>query len=84
MVGAVIGLRCVGLVGFAVGMGVGTLAVGVCWDLLRVVGAIMGDIGMARQEQRIRGVTVGCCGCMGASHDASTFPCVCVCVLDLQ
>ena len=29
---------------------------------------------MARPEQRIRGVTVGCGGLMGASCDASTFP----------
>ena len=69
MVGAVVGLRCVALVGFAVGMGVGTLGLG----LLRVVGTIKGDTGMAWPEQRIRGVTVGCGSCMGASRDASTF-----------
>jgi hypothetical protein len=51
MVGAVVGLCCVALVGFAVGMGVGTLHVGVGWDLLRItVGAIKGDIGMAWPE----------------------------------
>jgi hypothetical protein len=48
MVGAVVGLCCVALVGFAVGMGIGTNDVGVCWDLLQVqVGAIKGDTGMA-------------------------------------
>jgi hypothetical protein len=36
MVEGVVGLQCVALVGFAVGMGVGTLGVGACWDLLRV------------------------------------------------
>jgi hypothetical protein len=36
MVGGVVGVRCVPLVGFAVGMGVGTLGVSVCWDLLQV------------------------------------------------
>jgi hypothetical protein len=35
MVGAVVGLCCVALVGFAVSMGVGTLGVGVGWDLLK-------------------------------------------------
>jgi hypothetical protein len=30
MVGVVVGLHCVALVGFAVGMGVGTLGDGVC------------------------------------------------------
>jgi hypothetical protein len=34
MVGGVVGLQCVALVGFAVGMGVGTLGVDACWDLL--------------------------------------------------
>ncbi len=36
MVGAVLGSCCVALVSFAAGMGIGTLGVGVCWDLLRV------------------------------------------------
>jgi hypothetical protein len=36
MVGAVVGLYCVALVGFSVGMGVGTLGFGVCCDLLQV------------------------------------------------
>jgi hypothetical protein len=36
MVGGVVGLRCVALVGFAVGMGVGILGVRVSWDLLQV------------------------------------------------
>jgi hypothetical protein len=35
MVGGVVGVRCMALVGFAAGMGVGTLGVGACWDLLR-------------------------------------------------
>jgi hypothetical protein len=78
MVGGVVGLQCVALVGFVVGMGVGTLGVGSCWDLLQVcciyclVGAIKGDTGLAWPEQRICGVTVGCGGCMGAICDAST------------
>jgi hypothetical protein len=37
MVGGVVKLQCVALVGFATGMGVGTLGVGACWDLLQVV-----------------------------------------------
>ncbi len=75
MVGAVVGLRCVALVGFAVDMGIRILGVGVCWDLLQVrVGAIKGDTGMARPEQRIRGITVGRGSRMGASPDVSTFP----------
>ncbi len=36
IVGEVVGLQCVALAGFAVGMGVGTLSVGACWDLLQV------------------------------------------------
>ncbi len=73
MVGALVCLRCVALVGFAVGMGVGTLGVGVCCELLQVhVGTIKGDTGMAWPEQRIHDITV----CMGVSCDASTFPCV--------
>ncbi len=36
MVGAVVDLCFVALVGIAVGMGVGTLGVGVGWDLLQV------------------------------------------------
>ncbi len=36
------------------------------------MGAIKGDTGMARPEQRICGVTVGCGSRMGASCDAST------------
>ncbi len=36
MAGGVVGVRCVALVGFAVGMGVCTLGAGTCWDLLRV------------------------------------------------
>ncbi len=36
------------------------------------MGAIKGDTGMARPEQRIRGVAGGGGGCMGANHDAST------------
>jgi hypothetical protein len=35
MVGGVVGIHSVTLVGFAVGMGVGTLGVGACWDLLQ-------------------------------------------------
>ncbi len=31
-----VGVRCMALVGFAIGMGVGTLGVGVCWVLLHV------------------------------------------------
>jgi hypothetical protein len=75
MVGVVLGLYCVALVGFAVGVGVGTLDVGVGWDLLQVrVGAIKGDTGMARPERRICGITVGCGGRMGVRCDASTCP----------
>jgi hypothetical protein len=36
MVEGVVGLQCVNLVGFAVGMDVGTLGVNACWDLLHV------------------------------------------------
>jgi hypothetical protein len=36
MVGGVVGLGCVALVDFAVGMGADTLGVGAYWDLLRV------------------------------------------------
>jgi hypothetical protein len=36
MVGRMVGLQYVALVGFAAGMGVGTLGVGACWDLLQV------------------------------------------------
>jgi hypothetical protein len=51
MVRAVVGLCCGALEGFAVGMGIDTLGVGVCWDLLQIqVGAIKGDIGMAWPE----------------------------------
>ncbi len=42
MVGGVVGLQSVALVGFDVGIGVGTLGVGACW------------VGMAWPEQRIR------------------------------
>jgi hypothetical protein len=34
--GGRVGLQCVALVGFVVGMAVGTLGVGACWDLLLV------------------------------------------------
>jgi hypothetical protein len=34
MVGAVVGLCYMALVGFAVGIGIGTLGVGVGWDVL--------------------------------------------------
>ncbi len=34
--GGVVGLQCVALVGFAVGMSVGTLCVRACWDFLQV------------------------------------------------
>ncbi len=68
-----LGLQCVACVGFAIGMGVGTLGVGACWGLLGVVGTITGDTGiMAQPEQRICDVTVGCWRCMGAICDAST------------
>ena len=36
MVGGVVGLQNLALVGFAVGMGVGILDVGACWDLVQV------------------------------------------------
>jgi hypothetical protein len=57
MVGGVVGLQNLALVGFAVGMGVGTLGIGACCDLLRVcctscgVGTIKGHwYGSARAK----------------------------------
>jgi hypothetical protein len=43
------------------------------------VGAIKGGTGMARPEQRIRGVTVKCGGCVDAGRSARTIPPVIVC-----
>ncbi len=40
------------------------------------MGAIKGDSGIVRPEQRIHGGTAGSWGCMGAIHDTSTIPCV--------
>ena len=40
------------------------------------MGTIKGDTSMARPEQRIRGITIGSWGCIGAIRDASTILCV--------
>ncbi len=62
MVGGVVGLQRVALVGFNVGMGVGTLGVGACW------------VFMAWPEQRIHGATGGSWRCIGAICGASKIP----------